>query len=254
VVRGFDLDINKPLKKQYDFSIVIVTLNAGKSISKCLESLSNQSFQNFEIINIDGCSTDNTQEIISKFSHLKITTVIEPDDGLYFAMNKGIAMASGGIIGIINADDYYLPKTLQIVYNYFASNVGVEGVAGSIYLAGKKILEPDLSKLGIEMIPHPALFIEKKCYTKYGNFDTRYKVASDYELVMRFNKSGVKILEVPELLAVMAPGGFSSQHVLRSIIETSILQRKYNGWSFIYTIFKIMRYLAGTLLRRLKLK
>ena len=245
---------SKQLNTQYDFSIVIVTLNAGKSISKCLEALDNQSFKNFQVINIDGCSTDNTQELISKFSHLKVTSVIEPDDGLYFAMNKGIAMATGKIIGIINADDYYLPQTLQIVYDYFISNVGADGVAGSMYLADKKILEPDLSKLGIEMIPHPALFIKKKCYTKYGNFDTRFKVAADYELVMRYNKSGVRILEVAEPLAVMAPGGFSSQHVLRSIIETSILQRKYNGWSFIYTIFKILKYIVGTLLRKLKLK
>lgn len=254
MVRRFDLDRDKPIKTQCDFSIVIVTLNAGKSISKCLKALNSQSFKNFEIINIDGCSTDNTQEIISKFSRLKITSVIEPDDGLYFAMNKGIAMATGKIIGIINADDYYLPKTLQVVYDYFISNVGVDGVVGSMYLAGKKILEPDLSKLGIEMIPHPALFIEKKCYTKYGNFDTRFKVAADYELVMRYNKSGVRILEIPEILAVMTPGGFSSQHVFRSIIETSILQRKYNEWSFIYTLFKILRYFSGTLLRRLKLK
>jgi glycosyltransferase involved in cell wall biosynthesis len=89
------LGSSKQLNTQYDFSIVIVTLNAGKSISKCLEALDNQSFKNFQVVNIDGCSTDNTQELISKFSHLKITSVIEPDDGLYFAMNKGIDMATG---------------------------------------------------------------------------------------------------------------------------------------------------------------
>ena len=245
---------SKQIETQYYFSIIIVTLNAGKSISKCLESLDNQCYKNFEIINIDGCSTDNTQEIIAKFSHLKINSVIEPDDGLYFAMNKGIAIATGKVIGIINADDYYLPDTLQIVHDYFISNVEVEGVAGAIYLLGRKILRPDLSRLGIEMIPHPALFIEKESYAKYGNFNTRFKVAADYELVMRFNKHGVRILEIPEQLAVMTPGGFSSRHVLRSMIETSLLQRKYNEWSFAYTFFKILRYFIGTFLRWIKLK
>lgn len=242
------------IEQQREFSIIIVTLNAGKSISKCLESLDNQDFKNFEVINIDGCSTDNTQEIISNFSHLKITSVIEPDGGLYFAMNKGIAMASGKIIGIINADDYYFPKTLQIVNDYFISNVDVDGVAGSMYLSGKELREPDLSRLGIEMIPHPSLFIKKSCYTKYGNFDTRFKVAADYDLVMRYVRSGVRIVEVPEPLAQMTPGGFSSRHVIRSIVETSILQRKYNGWNFIHTFSIFLKYLVGTLLRKLRLK
>jgi glycosyltransferase involved in cell wall biosynthesis len=238
---------------QISFSVIVVTLNAEDKIKRCLDSLQFQSFKDFEIINIDGGSNDATLKFFSAYPHLKIRSISENDKGLYFAMNKGISLAKGKIIAILNSDDYYLPDTLQIVFRNFQNNPKIDVLAGSTRLSGKVLQNPNLMDLSKEMIPHPSLFVKRDCYVKYGVFNTKFRVAADYEFVLRIAKEGVTIQKINDLLAVMTPGGFSSRNVFRSIVETTILQSKYNNWNFTYTLVRLCKYILGTYMRKIHL-
>ena len=238
---------------QISFSVIVVTLNAENTIKRCLDSLQFQSFKDFEIINIDGGSNDATLEFFSAYPHLKIRSISENDKGLYFAMNKGLRLANGKIIAILNSDDYYLPNTLQIVFRNFQNNPKIDVLAGSTSLSGKVLQNPNLMDLRKEMIPHPSLFVKKDCYEKFGFFNTKFRVAADYEFVLRITKEGVTIQKINDLLAIMTPGGFSSRNVFRSILETTILQRQYNKWNLAYTLVQLCKYILGTYMRKINL-
>ena len=112
------------------FSIITVTKNSGKHLEKNILSVQNQTFKNFEHIIIDGNSKDKTKLILRKYKN-KLKIISENDKGLYDAMNKGIKLAQGDIIGILNSDDYYYPNALKIIKNYFSMNPKIDFVFGS---------------------------------------------------------------------------------------------------------------------------
>ena len=117
----------------YKISVVTVTKNSEKYLEENIQSLSNQTYRNFEHIIIDGASTDKTIKIIKKNSNKITKWISEPDDGLYFAMNKGIKLCSGDIIGILNSDDIYFPEALSIVNRYFSKNKNLDFLFGSVH-------------------------------------------------------------------------------------------------------------------------
>jgi glycosyltransferase involved in cell wall biosynthesis len=110
------------LKNRFKISIITVTKNSEKFLQKTIDSLSQQTYQNFEHIVIDGASTDLTLDIIKKNSNKITKWISEPDQGLYYAMNKGLSLCTGEIIGILNSDDVYFQDTLSIVNEYFSKN------------------------------------------------------------------------------------------------------------------------------------
>ena len=107
------------MKNKFKISIITVTKNSEKFLQETIDSLSKQTHQNFEHIIVDGASTDKTLDIIKKNSHNITKWISEPDQGLYYAMNKGLRLCSGDIVGILNSDDIYYPDTLSIVNTYF---------------------------------------------------------------------------------------------------------------------------------------
>lgn len=166
--------------------------NSAGTIEKTLECIESQTYKNIEYIIIDGGSADGTLEIIGRHRDRlpeDFTLVSERDGGIYDAMNKGIRLAKGRLIGIVNSDDYYEHDAVEQAVNHFKGNM-YEVVYGMqrTFLGGreKAVVLYHHDFLPWQMITHPACFVTKEAYERFGAFDTRYKSAADYDLMLRF--------------------------------------------------------------------
>lgn len=204
-------------------SIVTPVLNAANSIGKTIQSIQDQSLQPSQYIVVDGGSSDSTLTIVREFS--KDATILSgADTGVYHAMNKGILAATGDIVGILNADDYlYNSEVLAQVNKVFTENTGSLIVYGDIiYIdagSGKEVRQwkPGpfaRSKLSNGWaMPHPAVFVRRSLYEKAGLYNTIFRIAGDYEIMLRwFLVYGIQPTYIPEILVVMAPGGVSGKN------------------------------------------
>lgn len=228
-------------------SIVTATFNAADHLRHCLTSLTEQTMP-IEHIIVDGGSTDGTLEIIQEYCAQSVDTCIrryisEPDQGLYDALNKGIRMTTGDIIGILHADDFYAAANdLQQVAEVF-QDPSVEACYGDL-LYVKEMRENSKFKLqnsklisGFRVVrywrsgqyaperfywgwmpPHPTFFVRKSVYEKYGLFNLDLGTAADYELMLRFLvKYGIKCAYIPEVLVCMRTGGMSNASLLNRL-------------------------------------
>ena len=205
-------------------SIITVSYNSEKTIRDTIDSVISQSYPNVEYIIVDGNSSDKTVEIIKSFGDKISQFVSEPDKGLYDAMNKGIKLATGEIIGILNSDDFYSDENvLKNVAEKFEN--GVEGLYADLFYVDpvntKKILRKWHSGEYTEgdflkgwMPPHPTFFARKKVYEKFGGFTDQLKSAADYELMLRFiHKEKIKIAYLPKVIVHMRAGGASNASI-----------------------------------------
>jgi len=233
------------------FSIITVTRNAQSTIENCIQSIINQDFQDFEYIVIDGLSTDLTPEISKKYSAQIDVSLSESDDGLYFAMNKGLNLARGKVIGIISADDILLPGALSRVAKKFQDNPGAEVVYGAAELSKEPNSPVFFShqELNTRMILHPSVFVASSAYASLGNFNTKYRIAADYDLMLRFNKAGVIFQAFEGSLTRIAPGGASSKFRFKSILETYQVQKEYVSKPFLSHELKLLRVIFVTYVR-----
>lgn len=212
-------------------SVITVCLNSERTIERTIRSVLGQG-DNCEYIIIDGGSTDRTLEIIEKYKNNISILVSEPDDGLYDAMNKGIMLASGDIIGIINSDDWYEPGTFKIVKEYF-QEFDAEVVYGKMNLVGENgevtvQIPTDIEKLRYEMqTPHSTVFVKKEIYEQYGKFQLKYKISADYDLMLRLYTGGVKFCFCDKVLANFQLGGLAMQQAERCVEETLIISSNY---------------------------
>ncbi len=198
-------------------SIITVVYNSAKTLEQTMLSVLNQSYPAREYIIIDGGSTDGSLDIIRKYASQLTFWVSEPDKGIYDAMNKGIARAKGELIGILNADDWYEPEILNDVANQYLETGKTQVIHGmmrnfqngSFYnITGNSIL-----RLRYDMIQHPTCFVPKKIYETLGNFDTTYKYSGDYDLIMRYVKSGVPFSFMEKILVnFRLDGALSKPH------------------------------------------
>lgn len=200
-------------------SIITPSYNSGNTIKSCLESIQRQTYKNLEHILIDGGSKDNTIGIAHTYPHLA-KIVSEPDQGIYDAMNKGIKLSNGDIIGILNSDDVYTSKeVIQSVISRF-KNDKVEAAYGNLnYINIKnKIIRKwrsgeynrDLFLQGW-MPPHPTFFIRREFYDKYGLYNTDFSISADYELMLRMlYRYKLNCEYIPEVLVSMRTGGHSN--------------------------------------------
>lgn len=197
-------------------SIITTVFNGGKTIERTIKSVLRQTYDNIEYIIVDGKSTDNTLDIIRKYESA-LTYISEADTGIYNALNKGIRMATGDYIGIINADDYYLEDAIQNVVDCIAND------KADIYYGRIKKQKKngefefsehcDLSDICCRMIiPHPSVFVSRKIYEEYGGFDEQYHIAADFELMQRFYYCGFRFSYVNKILAVFNEGGISTEN------------------------------------------
>lgn len=204
--------MNNPL-----VSIITVVYNGEKHLEQTINSVIHQSYPHFEYIIIDGKSTDKTLEIIAKYQS-KITTVVsEKDNGIYSAMNKGLALAKGEVIAILNADDYYYEKTIELVVQEFIKSnadivfgnlVKLRSFEGKDYF---KEIAPNISHIEKTMpIFHPATFVKKTVYEKIGNFNEKYKLSADYDFIYRAYNAKAVFEYLPQPLTVFRIDGTSS--------------------------------------------
>lgn len=202
-------------------SIITACYNSEKTISRTIESILNQTYQDIELIVIDGDSSDDTLEKLNNYSKNISFMISERDNGIYDALNKGLKQSNGDIIAFLHSDDFYPNnKILENVINQFKINDKVDIVLGDIaFIDNNKNFKRFYSgenfnfNYGI-MPPHPSTFIKKKYYNSYGNFNLKYKIASDYDLLFRFiilNKAGIRYSN--NILVYMKPGGKSNKNI-----------------------------------------
>ena len=176
-------------------SIITVCFNSSKTIEKTFQSIKNQSYQNIEYIVVDGGSSDDTLKIIKNYNSCISNYISESDKGLYDAMNKGIALATGDIIGILNSDDIFLDMfVLENIAKFHQVN-DIDASIGNIIQfneSGKTVRKyssknwtPENLKIGF-MPPHPSIFFKRKLFEKYGNYRLDFISGADYELIVRF--------------------------------------------------------------------
>jgi len=204
-------------------SIVTPSFNSARTIQQTIDSVAQQNYPHLEYIIIDGGSTDGTQAILRANNHLIDYWVSETDKGIYDAMNKGIGLATGDVIAIINSDDYYVHSEVisRVIQQFNRSNV--DSVYGDLqYVApdntSRVIRHWASGKFQREsflygwMPPHPTFFVKKEIYETFGLFDTRLRTSADYELMLMFlYKNKISSHYLPELLVRMRAGGVSNQ-------------------------------------------
>lgn len=198
-------------------TIVTVCYNSEATIRDTLDSLVNQTDHEFEYIVIDGVSTDHTLDIVKEYQDkLSIKLVSEPDHGLYDAMNKGIRMASGEIVGLLNSDDYYEPMTVQLVKACFEENPSMDFVCGAMRLVTYRkdeirvVYNRPLERIVNEMpLNEPATFVRKSVYDEIGAFNTKYLVSADYDFTCRAYIANKRFKFISDVLTNMRMGGVS---------------------------------------------
>lgn len=213
-------------------SIITASYNASSTIADCLRSVNLQTFPAEHII-VDGASTDNTLQIVRRVSPLA-HIISEPDKGIYDAMNKGLKLAKGDVIGILNADDFYVnEEVLQKIIDAFTKSGADAVFADLVYVKPENLQKIVRYYRGygfkIEnfvygcMPPHPTFFVKRKIYEKYGLFKTDYKIAADFELLVRFMaKHRISCQYYPDVIVKMRTGGLST----RSLKSNWILNKE----------------------------
>ncbi|TAH00979.1 MAG: glycosyltransferase [Sphingobacteriales bacterium] len=203
-------------------SLITVCYNAESNITDCLKSVKSQDYPNLEYIIVDGGSNDATLDIVNKFSDIISILISEPDKGIYDALNKGIAAASGDIIGIMHSDDFFAQSNiLTEVAKAFITNKA-DLLYGNLDYVNriniKKITRrwrsqeyDDQLFLNGWMPAHPTFYAKKSCFLTSGNYDLRFKSAADYDLMLRFfYKTNYKKYFLNIVMVKMRVGGKSN--------------------------------------------
>lgn len=233
-----------------EFTIITVTLNSENTLQRCIDSLKAQKCKDFEYIIVDGVSHDSTLQIIDNNRDLVDTLISEADSGLYDAMNKGISIARGRFVGILNSDDEYLPETLSLIRKHLESDSGSQVIYGDLFMGDgmHERLSVPINEISSRMIPHPTVFVSLETYRKHGVFNTSYIVAADYELVLRLRNFRINFHRINQPLARMHPGGYSAKHRFRSVIETMRLHVKFREKGLILTLLREVRFFLASYL------
>lgn len=217
-------------------SVITVTFNCVSTIADCLAAVAGQSYTNREHIVIDGGSTDGTKNVLESRRDQLAVLISEPDRGIYDALNKGISRASGNVIGLLHADDLYAdPDVLTRVVAAFRHHpeLGrVDAVYGDLMYVAKDdtsrvirywrsgAYRPALLRRGW-MPPHPTLFLRRGLYHQFGGFDTSYRIAADYDLILRvLSQMQGRAMYLPNVLVRMRVGGASNRSLRQILLKS----------------------------------
>ena len=238
-------------------TIIIAVFNGAKTLQQCIDSVAQQSYSNKQLIIIDGGSTDGTVDLLQANDQSISYWISESDSGIYNAWNKGLLHANGEWICFLGADDYFwdslvlermstsllmAPSTIRVVYGQIMllNNDGV-----SLYKIGKPWLKVKSRFKHIMCIPHPGLMHRYSLFEQHGQFDESFRIAGDYELLLRELQTGNAIF-IPNLITIgMREGGVSSDpdNTLRAMQEIRLAQRingqKLPGWLWVLAMMKV---------------
>ena len=218
-------------------SIITASYNSADTIEECIESVIHQTHGDMEYIVVDGGSKDGTVDIIRKYWGRISKWVSEPDEGMYHALNKGIGMATGDVVGILHSNDVYAHD--GVIEKVSGSMAGAEGCYGDLVYVGRDNLQRIIRywksrpyKSGLFtwgwMPPHPTFFVRKRAYERLGLFDTSFRISADYELMLRFiEREEIPTVYIPEVLVRMRMGGASNRSLGNLIRKTS---EDYRAW------------------------
>lgn len=205
-------------------SIITVSYNSENTIRQTIKSVIRQDYDDIEYIIIDGGSNDNTLSIINEYSESISKVITEKDKGIYDAINKGILLSTGDVVGILNSDDvFYDNNIISDLAAKFKNNLNLDSIIGDIIFLNSKgkthrhysshNWTPKKFAWGI-MPPHPSFYCRRKHFFKYGLYRLDFKIASDYELLMRFLLVNKLTYEyIPKILVKMSLGGVSTKNL-----------------------------------------
>ncbi|MCM1142195.1 MAG: glycosyltransferase [Muribaculum sp.] len=227
-------------------SIITATFNSGATLRDTMESVLSQSYQDIEHIIVDGNSKDNTMAIVhemeSKYDG-RLRYISEPDRGIYDAMNKGIDMATGDVVGILNSDDFYSSdRVVEFIASVF-SNYDLDAVYGDIHFVNddnlkkcvryysSSFFKPWMMRIGMQPA-HPSFYCKRSVYEKYGKFDIDFKIAADFENLLRLIYiHRIKVSYLPLDFVTMRTGGASTSGINshRRILSDHLRAYRKNG-------------------------
>ncbi|MEE4243252.1 MAG: glycosyltransferase family 2 protein [Desulfopila sp.] len=223
-------------------SVITIVLNGENELRQTINSVLQQTYERVEYIVIDGGSADGTVAILKEYEPHLAYWSSEKDKGISDAFNKGIARAKGEIVGLINAGDWYEPDTLEQVAAVFQRDKSVDVVCGTLQFWKGKCREylctsvPQL--LECEMsVTHPTCFVRKESYSRAGLFSLDYKMAMDYEMLLRLKKLGCRFVSLNCVLANMQHYGVSEENWQAALHETHRARKALLGSSFYTTIW-----------------
>ena len=218
-------------------SIITVCYNSEKTIGDTLRSVFEQKYENIEHIIIDGGSTDRTLAVVATAGAHVAKIVSEPDNGIYDAMNKGIALATGDVIGFINADDFYpTPEVLALVASAFESSgadccygdlcyVQQDDVSKTVRYWRSAPFSPGLFDRGW-CPPHPTFFVRREVCVRLGGFDLSFNIAADFELMMRYLEAAqITSRYIPQVLVKMRLGGITNRSLINIFKQNIEIRR-----------------------------
>ena len=230
-------------------SIITVSYNAEKTIEKTILSVTAQTYANIEYIVVDGNSNDETLSIIQNHEDKITHWISEPDKGLYDAMNKGIKMATGDLVGILNSDDTFYSDTILEEIAAFHTANAIDASVGNIMqhqengkvvrVYSSKYWSPEKLKIGF-MPPHPSIFFKRELFEKFGLYELGFIIGADYELITRFflkerinwNYSGITT-------TAMLVGGLSSSGTSSYKLITKEIQKALEMNGILFSTLKI---------------
>ena len=236
-------------------SIITITYNSAATLQHALDSVLSQTYPDIEHVLVDGASKDGTRELIEKYAreHANVRWVSEKDGGIYNAINKGIRMATGDIIGFLHSDDQLnsADSIEQVADAFELSHADV--VYGDLqYCKGGRVVRrwksnafsPRSLKFGW-MPPHPTVYVRREVYQQVGEYDEWFSIAADYDMMLRIFKTGYKTHYIPSVLVSMETGGASNRSTRARLSKTQedciALRKNHVGAGFLTVACKQLR-------------
>lgn len=240
-------------------TIVTAVRNNVRDLPGAIESVAAQTYPYVEHVVIDGASTDGTVDVVRAHQHLIARWISEPDHGIYEAFNKGLRMAQGQLIGILNSDDRLEPYAVQRVVAAWVDRPSVDIVHGRVAIEG-----PDGQLRRVQHtrrwrvlrylttpFKHPAMFVTRRCYDRVGTYDTRFVLAADYDFMLRAIRAGVEDCYVPEVLTtVRAVGATTGTAEISGVEELRAIMTEYAGSRLGAELLLVARRVHRALRRR----
>jgi glycosyltransferase len=229
-------------------SIITVVFNNKNRISVAIDSVVKQTNADIEYIVVDGGSSDDTQAVVNSYGKKVSKFICEPDKGIYDAINKGILISTGEVVGLLHSDDIFGNEQIISMITEVFDNTGADGVYGDLNYVSKENPEKVIRhwKSGPFktsmlhrgwMPPHPTLFLKRKIFDNYGLYDSGFKISSDYDFMLRImSRPELKFEYLPQIITRMRVGGTSNRslkNIIRKSKEDLQALRKNNagGWS-----------------------
>ena len=236
-------------------SIITITYNSASSLQRALDSVQSQTYKDIEHVIIDGASTDGTRKLIEAYAkqHKNVKWVSEKDNGIYDAINKGIRLATGDVIGFLHSDDmFYSVDSIGQIAAAFEQNQA-DVVYGDLqYMRGNKVVRrwksntfnPRALKYGW-MPPHPTVYVRREVYQQVGEYDSWFRISADYDMILRIFTAGYNTHYIPEVLVCMETGGASNKNTKARLSNTMedyiVLKKNHVGAGYLTVACKQLR-------------